>query len=355
MLEGELVGHEAVRDTEGQFVKPSVQVRTGGEVEAGPVVSVIIPAYNTATLISKALDSVFAQTYKHFETIIINDGAPDTEGLEQALEPYLERIVYIKQNNRRAAGARNTGIRHARGEYLAFLDSDQFWLPRLLESQMKLFDETPSLDMVYADEVAIYPGSPRSNQTFMQICPSHGPCTFESLIKEDCHIPVSSVVARKRVIVEAGLFDEALRCCDDYDMWLRVAYCGGKISYQLTPLCCATYERPGSLSVDKINTGKAVVQTLAKFNDLPLSPTARVAVEERVARERALLDLAQAKLHLRASRFAEAVESLKGANAYFRSPKYRFAVAGLQMAPVLTRLGVQVWIWLSTTRTAVSR
>src|SRR5256885_9398759 len=81
-----------------------------------PKVSVIMPSYNTATFISESLESVFAQDYKDFEVIVINDGSPDTPELERVLEPYRDRIVYLKQENRRACGARNNGINQARGE-----------------------------------------------------------------------------------------------------------------------------------------------------------------------------------------------------------------------------------------------
>lgn len=88
---------------------------------AMPKVSVIMPSYNTAALIGEALDSVFAQSYRDFEVIVINDGSPDTPDLERVLDPYRERILYLKQENRRACGARNNGISHAKGEYLTFL------------------------------------------------------------------------------------------------------------------------------------------------------------------------------------------------------------------------------------------
>src|SRR5260370_36425543 len=108
--------------------------RTGSSVNHAPSVSVILPAYNTASLIAEALDSVFVQNYRTFEVIVINDGSPDTEALEQALTPYLERIVYVAQRNRGPPRARNTGIRRARGEFLAFLDSDDRWTPEYLAS-----------------------------------------------------------------------------------------------------------------------------------------------------------------------------------------------------------------------------
>ena len=123
-----------------------------------PVVSVIMPSYNTAPLIGACLDSVFQQTFRDFEIVLVNDGSPDTPQLEKVLAPYLERhagkIVYIKQPNKRCAGARNTAIRNSHGEFLAFLDSDDVWLPEHLAEQMKLFDQDPTLDLVYCNGLA---------------------------------------------------------------------------------------------------------------------------------------------------------------------------------------------------------
>src|SRR5277367_3487063 len=106
------------------------------QTNSAPRVSVIIPTYKTADLIAGCLDSVFAQTYSNFEAMVVNDGSPDTPDLEVALQPYMGRIVYIKQENKRAAGARNNAIRQARGEFVAFLDSDDSWMPDHLSSQM---------------------------------------------------------------------------------------------------------------------------------------------------------------------------------------------------------------------------
>src|SRR5579864_1311902 len=116
-----------------------------------PLVSVIIPTYNTANFIKETLDSVFAQTFEDYEVIVVNDGSPDTQQLERVLEPYRDRIVYLKQENQGPSGARNTAIRHARGSFLAFLDSDDIWFPEFLSEQMMFFQNGPSLDLIYAD------------------------------------------------------------------------------------------------------------------------------------------------------------------------------------------------------------
>jgi glycosyltransferase involved in cell wall biosynthesis len=114
-----------------------------------PKVSIIMPAYNTADLIAASLDSVLAQSFQDFEIIVVNDGSPDTPDLERVLAPYLDKIIYINQENKRAAGARNTAIRRARGKFLAFLDSDDQWLPDHLSVQMELFEKDAELDLIY--------------------------------------------------------------------------------------------------------------------------------------------------------------------------------------------------------------
>ncbi|HKV38097.1 MAG TPA: glycosyltransferase family A protein, partial [Blastocatellia bacterium] len=106
-----------------------------------PRVSVIIPAYNTAPFISQSLDSVLSQSFDDIELIVINDGSPDTPQLESVLGPYMDRIQYIKQENRGLPAARNTGIGRAAGEFLAFLDSDDIWFPDYLEIQVRFLEE----------------------------------------------------------------------------------------------------------------------------------------------------------------------------------------------------------------------
>src|SRR5689334_24122006 len=138
--------------------------------QQSPTVSVIIPAYNAAAFIGETLDSVFAQTFADFEVIVVNDGSPDTEALERELARYPEKLRYIKQENQGAAAARNTGIKAARGEFVAFLDADDTWLPVFLEKQLELLERTPA-DVVWADAL-ICGDSPLAGRTFMQVQPS---------------------------------------------------------------------------------------------------------------------------------------------------------------------------------------
>jgi glycosyltransferase involved in cell wall biosynthesis len=306
-----------------------------------PKVSVIIPSYNTADLIAACLDSVFAQTYSDFEAIVVNDGSPDTPELEKVLKPYLGRIVYLKQENKRAAGARNHAIREARGEFVAFLDSDDVWLPQHLASQMQLVAEDPSLDLVYANGLLV--GGP-SDREFMEQCPSNGAATFDALIVERCQISVSTVVARKQILVGAGLFDEKLPRCDDYDMWVRAAFHGAKIGYNRTVQARLSVCRPGSLSQSRAKNLEAYWRILDKLKrTLPLAEGDRAVVSQRAAEIKALYLLEEGKSQLLERQFEKARELMAEANQYFHSSKLSLALLGLGIAPRATGKLISFW------------
>jgi len=129
-----------------------------GTARRSPVVSIIIPAYNTALYIGEALDSIFRQTFNDYEIIVVNDGSPDTPNLEAAIAKCGREIRYMKQENRGPAAARNLGIRHARGRFLAFLDGDDIWFPDFLATTLEFLEQNPSTDMVCAD--CMYFGQP---------------------------------------------------------------------------------------------------------------------------------------------------------------------------------------------------
>jgi len=131
---------------------------------APETVSVIIPAYNAAQYINETLSSVVRQSYPKVEIIVINDGSSDTPILKEVITPFLERIVYVEQENRGPSAARNVGILRSRGEYVAFLDSDDFWLPEYLAFQMELFQQSPPPDVVYTDGLIIGDTRPASDE-----------------------------------------------------------------------------------------------------------------------------------------------------------------------------------------------
>ncbi|WP_143438568.1 glycosyltransferase family A protein, partial [Hydrocoleum sp. CS-953] len=113
-----------------------------------PRVSVIIPVYNCDRYISQAIESILAQTYQSYEIIVIDDGSTDNTRL--ALQPYIEKIRYVYQENQGVSAARNHGIDLARGELIAFLDADDFFLPDKLTAQVGVFDAQPNLGIVHS-------------------------------------------------------------------------------------------------------------------------------------------------------------------------------------------------------------
>jgi glycosyltransferase involved in cell wall biosynthesis len=253
----------------------------------------------------------------------------------------MDRIVYIRQENKRCAGARNTAIRKARGEYVAFLDSDDTWMPDHLANQMQMFSQDPSLGLTYSNGLVGMPGQERE---FMLRCPSQGEATFDALLEERCQIPISTVVARKDAIVKAGLFDESLARCDDYDMWVRTAFHGAKIAYSKKVQARMPVGRPGSLSQTRARMAEGYSTILEKYKQsLPLKEADRKVLEKRAEFIRARFHLEEGKNKLELRQFAEARQNLAEANRYFRKTDLSLTVMGLGIAPGATAKLVSLW------------
>ena len=208
--------------TSSPFV--DTQRATSQEMEShqDPKVSVVIPVYRGARYIGQAVRSVLEQTFRAFELIVVNDGSPETEEIDRELQPYMDRIVYLKQPNGGPSAARNTGVHRARGDYIAFLDCDDSWYPEYLSEQVGALAADPGLDLIYCDALLVG-DSRRAGRTAMEFNPSEGKVTLESLLKMDCRLITSCTVVRRQSLLDAGLFDETLRCCEDFDIWVRLA------------------------------------------------------------------------------------------------------------------------------------
>jgi glycosyltransferase involved in cell wall biosynthesis len=182
-------------------------------------VSVIIPTYNRAALVAEAVASVLAQTWQDFEILVVDDAS--TDGTGEALAPYADRIRLIRREARGGvSAARNSGIGAARGEWLAFLDSDDLWLPEKLARQMAFLAAHPDLWLCQTEETWVRRGV-RVNQpqTHRKI---GGEIFFQSL--ERCMVSPSAVILHRRLIEAHGGFDEALPAAEDYDLWLRLSW-----------------------------------------------------------------------------------------------------------------------------------
>jgi len=180
-------------------------------------ISVIIPTYNRQDFLKKAIDSVLAQTYPHFELIVVDDGSDDdTAGL---VAGYNRDIVFIQQGNRGPAAARNAGIRAARHEMLAFLDSDDRFAENKLEEQLRVMQENPALLISHTQETWFRNGRILNQKAKHN--KNSGNIFGQSL--KLCAVSMSTVMVRGEIFDRFGLFDEEFKCCEDYEFWLRVS------------------------------------------------------------------------------------------------------------------------------------
>jgi glycosyltransferase involved in cell wall biosynthesis len=276
-----------------------------------PAVSVVIPAYNVARYIGETLATVFAQTFADYEVIVVNDGSPDTEEFERALEPYRARILYLKQENRGASAARNAALRAARGEFAAFLDADDLWLPDYLRRQV-LFIREHGCDLVCANAM-IFGDSTDAGQTYMDAlmkgAPPSGEVTLLELLSAERCLITSGVLVRRELVLEAGLFHEDLRNAQDYDLWLRLAGRKARLAFHHEVLL--RYRgRSGSLSGSEINVNRRELRVFDKIEkSYAFAPEEREAVLAVIRRRRAALEFEIGKLHLLQGSFADARDS----------------------------------------------
>jgi glycosyltransferase involved in cell wall biosynthesis len=181
-----------------------------------PVVSVIIPTYNRWPMIGEAVESVLRQSYRFFELIVVDDGS--TDDTTERLKKYGSRVRVISWQRRGVAAARNRGASIARGRYVAFLDSDDLWLPQKLETQTLFMEQYPKVKICQTEEIWMRHGL-RVNPRAKHAKPS-GDIFRRSL--ELCLVSPSAVMMTKDLFNQFGGFDESFPVCEDYDLWLRV-------------------------------------------------------------------------------------------------------------------------------------
>lgn len=186
-------------------------------MKKNPLVSVIIPTYNRAWTLAKAIDSVLAQDYKNLELIVVDDGSNDNTS--NLIDRYDGRLKLIRQANAGVSSARNRGIAEAGGDFLAFLDSDDTWLPQKLNRQMGFFIRWPKTLICQTQEIWIR-NNVRVNPRKYHKKPSG--MIFEPSL-DLCLVSPSAVMMKKELFKEIGCFDESLPACEDYDLWLRVS------------------------------------------------------------------------------------------------------------------------------------
>jgi glycosyltransferase involved in cell wall biosynthesis len=222
-------------------------------------VSVIIPCYKMGRYVGEALESVGSQTYRSWEVIVVDDCGPE-DGTRQTVETFKKqfpsnRIEYIRHPvNRGVSAARNTAIQSAKGEFFAFLDPDDCWLPEHLETQMAAFSSRPLLE-VSTSPAKIFKGDTEQSDEVWGYERWQLDC-FPYSLALICAITMSASVVTRRIMDKVGLFDETaeMQHIEDYDLWVRIAKAGGEFNFSKTATCCYRRHAGGATAdIEKSN------------------------------------------------------------------------------------------------------
>ena len=235
-------------------------------------ISVVTPTYNRARFLPEAVASVLAQTYADLELIIVDDGSVDET--REVLEPFWAdgRVRYFYQENRGQSHARNLALKQAKGDFIAFLDSDDLWSPDKLEKQLAVLLEKPEVDIVHGDEAIIDENGVVISRENMRRY--SGKITQRLLA--DNSVSITTALVRRRCFDEMGGFDTSVGVADDYELWLRFSarYC-----FHYEPGIVASYRvMADQISSDKrrrFAANERIIQKfLARYGDV-LSPSER--------------------------------------------------------------------------------
>lgn len=246
-----------------------------------PRVSVVMPTFNCAAFIGAALKSVFAQSYRDYEVVVVDDGS--TDDTAAALDPCKGKIRYLRQENQGPAAARNLAVASSGGELIAFLDADDLWRPDKLARQVAFLDDHPTCALVHGEVDVI-------DESGRLLCRRYdrqhgrpvlrGPCVTELLKHSVIHMP--TVIERRRHFDEAGGFDENLRYAEDYLHWIRLALNGHSFGYLGEPLALYRW-RAGSLTRNGATEVQRSESLLTVYRRVLADPTmgARLEANDR--------------------------------------------------------------------------
>jgi glycosyltransferase involved in cell wall biosynthesis len=210
---------------------------------SSPAVSVLVPAYNVAWCVGKAIDSVLEQDFRDFEIVVVNDGS--TDDTLAVLRAYGDAVRVVDQRNGGMSNARNAALRAARGEFVAFLDADDWWLQGKLGRQVELLRSRPDLGFCSCSARVV---DMEGRLLSLWQCPSWTGPFLVHLFGSSADVPgsCSAVLARRALVMQVGAFDESLKGAEDPDLWIRLAAVSG---YACLPEPLAVIlRRPGSVS-----------------------------------------------------------------------------------------------------------
>jgi glycosyltransferase involved in cell wall biosynthesis len=245
------------------------------------MISVIIPTFNRAKFLGEAVRSALGQkdSGEDIEILVVDDGSTDDTG--ESLRALPGNIRYIRREHAGVSAARNLGISESNGEWVAFLDSDDLWLPGKLCAQMKFFLDHPEIPLCQTEEIWIRNGK-RLNARKYHKKPA-GYCF--PLLLERCLVSPSAVVVNRGVFDSVGVFDESLPACEDYDLWLRIG-CRFPVGLVEEPLVIKRGGHPDQLSATVANLDRYRIEAIVKLlRTTPLNPDQRSAAEKMLEKK----------------------------------------------------------------------
>lgn len=251
-------------------------------------ISVIIPTYNRAGVLERAIKSVLMQTYRNVELIVIDDGSTDDTG--QVISKHSNQIRYFSKLHGGVSAARNLGLEKSIGTWVCFLDSDDYWLPEKLAKQKTYIDEHPGTLIVQTDEIWI------RNGKFVNPMKKHHKYSgwiFQQCLPL-CTVTPSAVMVHQKVFNDVGVFDESFPVCEDYDLVLRISL---KYPIELVPekLIVKTGGHPDQLSKKYWGMDRYRVRALEKTLDDTLTNDQRQLVLEEIIRKLTILSIGRDK------------------------------------------------------------
>jgi glycosyltransferase involved in cell wall biosynthesis len=254
-----------------------------------PLVSVVIPTYDRERMLTEAVESALAQTYGRFELLVADDGS--TDGTPAQMAGFRDpRIRLLRQiHSGRPSVVRNSALRRARGELIAFLDDDDLWLPDKLEKQVTLLNRVPQADFVYTDIRRLAADGSISDPVLQPWDKWEGKI-FDRLLLNS-FLFVSTIIVRRAVFATTGLFDETLAAIEDFDLWLRVTFVA-QGAFLDDPVVLIR-RHPGGISAQRqLLVHENVVRVLERVGErLPLTVAQRLRLRRAVARAHTRLGL----------------------------------------------------------------
>jgi glycosyltransferase involved in cell wall biosynthesis len=300
-----------------------------------PAVSVVLPTFNRLHYLSATIDSVCAQSFRDWELIIADDGSAEasTNFLSTLADPRIK--VLLLQHSGNPAAVRNAAIREARGKFVAFIDSDDLWLPQKLERQLAAMAACPQRRWSYTSIRRIDERGNDASHEHVTPWSAWEGCVIEPLLKMQALVAMPTVVAERSLVLEVGAFDEEQRFAEDYDLWLRLAI-RSEVSVLREPLACVRVHTD-NYSQDRIGAYEAWVRLYSKMSRLVGTPRLKLVCRER----RAHSALTLASLYSRARRHRLALRSLMTASSAGWSKSWWWSRMPRLVAEVTLRAAVR--------------